>query len=110
MAITSPDNPPAGGGPRPAQSWPVPRPSDIVARIAGELRGRERFLLTSHVRPDGDSIGSQLALAYALERLGKRVRIVNHDAAGPGLQAFPGVTSIEIAERAEGEYDAAIVL
>jgi len=83
---------------------------DVVGRICGELRGRQRFLLTSHVRPDGDSIGSQLALAYALDRLGKQVRIVNHDAATPGLQAFPGVNSIEIGDRVEGDFDAAVVL
>jgi phosphoesterase RecJ-like protein len=83
---------------------------EIVGRICAELRGRQRFLLTSHVRPDGDSIGSQIALAYALDRLGKQVRVVNHDPAAPGLQAFPGVGSIEIADRVEGDFDAAIVL
>ncbi len=83
---------------------------DIVGRICTELRARQRFLLTSHVRPDGDSIGSQLALAYALDRLGKQVRIVNHDAVAGGLQAFPGVSSIQIGDRVEGDYDAAIVL
>ncbi len=110
MATTTPDNQPAGNPPRPAQSWPETRSSEIITRIADELRGRQRFLLTSHVRPDGDSIGSQVALAYALDRLGKTVRIVNRDPAGPGLQAFPGVTSIDIADRADGDYDAVIVL
>ncbi len=83
---------------------------EIVGRICTELRSRQRFLLTSHVRPDGDSIGSQLALAYALDRLGKQVRIVNHDGAAPGLQAFPGVNSIEIADHVDGDFDAVIVL
>jgi phosphoesterase RecJ-like protein len=96
---------------------PNPRPlqimattEDIVSRIADEIRARQRFLLTSHVRPDGDSIGSQMALAFALEHLGKQVRIVNQDAAMPGLLPFPGVSSIEIADHVEGEFDAAIVL
>jgi phosphoesterase RecJ-like protein len=86
------------------------RTNEIVGRICNELRGRQRFLLTSHVRPDGDSIGSQLALAYALGRLGKQVRIVNCDPATAGLQAFPGVDSIEIADHVEGDYDAVVVL
>jgi bifunctional oligoribonuclease and PAP phosphatase NrnA len=81
-----------------------------VGRICHELRARQRFLLTSHVRPDGDSIGSQLALAFALRQLGKQVRIVNHDPAAPGLAAFPGVDSIEIADRVEGDVDAVVVL
>ncbi len=38
---------------------------------------KQRFLLTTHVRPDGDGLGSQKALAGALRQLGKQVRIVN---------------------------------
>jgi phosphoesterase RecJ-like protein len=37
---------------------------------------RQRFLLTTHVRPDGDGLGSMLALAEVLERRGKQVRMV----------------------------------
>lgn len=37
----------------------------------------ERFVLTSHVRPDADAIGSELGLAALLDRMGKRVRIIN---------------------------------
>ena len=64
---------------------------------------RQRFLLTSHARPDGDSIGSQLAMAYALEALGKQVRLVNADAAPEHYFEFPGVDRIEIApQRPDG--------
>jgi phosphoesterase RecJ-like protein len=101
----------AAGGSQPAdRQAPTARPDHMAIRIADELRGRRRFVLTSHVRPDGDSIGSQMALAYALAHLGKQVHVVNRDPAGPGLQAFPGVGSIEIADHVEGDYDAAIVL
>jgi phosphoesterase RecJ-like protein len=40
------------------------------------VRRPRRFLLTTHVRPDGDGLGSMLALAEALETLGKEVRMV----------------------------------
>ncbi len=46
---------------------------ELVAR-------RQRFLLTTHVRPDGDGLGSQKALAGALRRLGKQVRVANPSA------------------------------
>ncbi|QDU87454.1 NanoRNase/pAp phosphatase [Pirellulimonas nuda] len=39
----------------------------------------ESFVLTSHMRPDCDALGSELGMALALESLGKRVRIVNGD-------------------------------
>jgi phosphoesterase RecJ-like protein len=38
----------------------------------------KRFLLTTHVNPDGDGIGSELALSQFLRKLGKEVTIVNH--------------------------------
>ena len=41
------------------------------------LDRNERFILTSHVRPDADAIGSELGVAALLDQLGKRVRIVN---------------------------------
>jgi phosphoesterase RecJ-like protein len=40
------------------------------------VRSHDRFLLLTHVRPDGDALGSQLAMADALEQRGKSVRIV----------------------------------
>lgn len=82
----------------------------LAARIAGELRARQRFLITSHLKPDGDSIGSQMALAGALRALGKEVRVVNRDRAAPPLLSFPWVDQIEIADRAEGDYDAVVVM
>jgi phosphoesterase RecJ-like protein len=86
--------------------------SDIAARarIADEIRKRRRFVLSSHVRPDGDAIGSQLAMAYALRYLGKEARIVNRDAAPSPLAVFPGVGDIEIADRVDDPGDAVIVM
>src|SRR6185437_5676568 len=66
--------------------------------------------LSSHARPDGDSIGSQLALAYALRQLGKTVTIVNKDRAPGPLLAFPGVSDIVVADRVDGDFDAAVIL
>ncbi len=110
MATTNHSGEPEAGGRDHIRHTPDNPHAETVRRICDELLARKRFVLSSHVRPDGDSIGSQLALAYALDRLGKHVRIVNHDAAAGGLQAFPGVGSIEIADRVEGEYDASVVL
>jgi phosphoesterase RecJ-like protein len=40
------------------------------------VNGRQRFLITTHVRPDGDGLGSMLALADTLEARGKTVHTV----------------------------------
>ncbi|MCA1560247.1 MAG: bifunctional oligoribonuclease/PAP phosphatase NrnA [Acidobacteria bacterium] len=93
--------------------------TDRVARSAGAaaieqirdaIQQRQRFLLTSHARPDGDSIGSQLAMAFALDALGKQVRIVNADPAPEHYLEFPGVNRIAIATRVEPDVDAVIVM
>ena len=81
-----------------------------IQQIADAIRTRRRFVLSSHSRPDGDSIGSQLAMAYALRALGKEATVVNADPAPPPLMAFPGVADIHISPRAEGDFDAAIIM
>jgi bifunctional oligoribonuclease and PAP phosphatase NrnA len=82
----------------------------VRARIADEIRSRQRFVLSSHVRPDGDAIGSQLAMAFALWQLGKDVRLVNHDAPPTPMMVFPGVPKIEVASRIEDPGDAVIIM
>jgi len=82
----------------------------VRARVADEIRRRQRFVLSSHVRPDGDAIGSQLAMAFALWQLGKDVRLVNRDAPPGPLRVFPGVSKIEVAERIDDPGDAVIVM
>ncbi|RLS56466.1 MAG: bifunctional oligoribonuclease/PAP phosphatase NrnA [Planctomycetota bacterium] len=44
------------------------------------LRTHQRFVISSHVRPDADAIGSEIGLCGLLEQMGKQVRIVNPSA------------------------------
>jgi phosphoesterase RecJ-like protein len=82
-----------------------------LAQICEAIKERKRFLITSHARPDGDSIGSQLAMAYALDVLGKQVRLVNADPAPEHYLEFPGVDRIEITrEVVDIDADAVIVM
>ncbi len=55
-------------------------------RFGEMVRANQRFLLTSHIRPDCDALGSELGMAAVLERLGKQVRIVNGQATPPNLK------------------------
>lgn len=86
-------------------------PTDtVLRRILDELLNRQRFVLTSHARPDGDSIGSQLALAFTLDSLGKQVRILNSDAAPEHYLDFPGMDRIEIVSAAPADLQADAVV
>jgi phosphoesterase RecJ-like protein len=50
------------------------------------IAGKNRFVLTTHVSPDADAIGSEIAMAGLLEQLGKEVRIVNASPVPPRLE------------------------
>jgi len=81
---------------------------DFVAR-------HQRFLLTTHVNPDGDGLGSEVALGLWLLSLGKSVRILN-DASVPAAFRFLTQTlsveayASELAEQRFTEADAFVVL
>jgi phosphoesterase RecJ-like protein len=49
------------------------------------VRAHNSFVLTSHMRPDCDAIGSELALALALRAIGKQAQIVNGDTVPPHI-------------------------
>ena len=84
--------------------------TSILAHVAEAIRQRHRFVIVSHVRPDGDAVGSQLAMAYALRDMGKDVRVVSRDLAPPPLNVFPGVSDIAIVDRVDDPGDAVIVM
>ncbi|MFO1040296.1 MAG: bifunctional oligoribonuclease/PAP phosphatase NrnA [Planctomycetaceae bacterium] len=49
------------------------------------LAAHQRFVISSHVRPDADAIGSEIGLARLLQALGKSVQIINFSATPPNL-------------------------
>ena len=83
--------------------------SEIDA-VVERIRSGQRFILSSHQRPDGDAIGSAMAAAYALRSIGKRADVV-FDAVPPHfLLPFPGVDTIRVATRIDATYDAALIM
>jgi phosphoesterase RecJ-like protein len=107
-----------------ASSWDrvFPSPGD-APRAAGEpsevnrieailkvLRQGERFLVSSHARPDGDAVGSMLAMGMLLEQMGKRVDLVTADRIPNIYRGLPGAQEIRSAPRVDGSFDAAILL
>lgn len=63
--------------------------------IARHLREGATFVVLSHYRPDGDAIGSSLAVALALKKMGKSVRVLNEDPVPETLKFLPGSAMIE---------------
>jgi len=85
-------------------------PFDPSAFI-GLIQGHESFVLTTHVNPDGDALGSEIGFAEWLLSLGKNVRIINHsptpynylflDQPNPIIEQFDPARHADVLQNAE---------
>jgi phosphoesterase RecJ-like protein len=82
----------------------------LIAAIARELRDNKRFLLTTHVNPDGDAIGSLGALALVLEDMGKKVLAYCQDEIPGFLRFLPYSDRIVRETPGPDRFDVAVVL
>lgn len=80
-----------------------------IAAILAALDQRETFLVTSHARPDGDAIGSSLALMHLLDSMGKTVYACFSDPIPHAYERVPGVKRIQ-RELPSEPVDCAILL
>ena len=61
-----------------------------LSQIADVLRTKQRFLVMSHLRPDGDALGCTLAMGLCLRELGKDVTLWNEEGCIEKLSFLPG--------------------
>ena len=76
------------------------------------LSSGESFVITTHEDPDGDSIGSEMALYHHLRSCGKEVTVVNGDPTPDALRFLDPDDVIRVANDVEGPiaWDAVIVV
>jgi bifunctional oligoribonuclease and PAP phosphatase NrnA len=80
----------------------------IISDIRLELQRASSILLVSHVRPDGDAIGSVMALSHALEAVGKKTQVVLQDGVPSSLKYLDGTRKVK--NRVEDSFDLLISL
>lgn len=82
----------------------------MLNRIIELIRQHQTFVIVSHVRPDGDALGSELALLRILTDMGKDALVYNRDETPDNYSLLPGSDMIvhELAD--PGRYEVAIVL
>ena len=80
------------------------------AELVERIKHGQRFVIASHQRPDGDAIGSSMAMALALKALGKDATVVTDAIPPVFLQPFPEVESIRITPEITETYDAALIM
>src|SRR5215472_18490861 len=79
-------------GSQPELGWMPEKPLDAILNV---IRSGERFLVCSHSRPDGDAVGSMLAMGMLLEQIGKRADLVTADRIPHIYSELPGADSIQ---------------
>jgi phosphoesterase RecJ-like protein len=84
--------------------------NDPVELIRKKLIQSQRIIITSHLRPDGDSICTSLALYFIGKQLGKDVAIINKDNTPFPFNLYPDVKNIKIGQIAPRKFDAIILL
>jgi phosphoesterase RecJ-like protein len=112
-SITDPLDLPAGAS---AQDMTGPsaeiRDGSIqLPRIVEAMHQKMRFLVTSHARPDGDAVGSVLAMGSVLHAMGKQVDMVLADPVPGVYRTLPGVQRVrQTREINQSDYDLIIIL
>jgi phosphoesterase RecJ-like protein len=84
--------------------------TDSLQQIAELLRKHRTFLVLTHYRPDGDAIGSQLAVAILLKNLGKEVTVWNDDPVPSKFRFLPHFDLVQRPPEAPQDFDVVIVV
>jgi phosphoesterase RecJ-like protein len=80
-----------------------------IEEICRLFREKDRFLIACHENPEGDAIGSELALALALRKMGKTATVVNSDPVPGNLAFLPGADTV-VPEADGSTHEVAVVV
>src|ERR1700686_4769479 len=82
----------------------------MLSQVVELIENKDRFAITSHIRPDGDSLGSSLGLSWLLRALDKDVEVIMRDPAPHSYKQLPGAEAIRVAPSVDRPYDAVFVI
>jgi bifunctional oligoribonuclease and PAP phosphatase NrnA len=82
----------------------------MIQRIIEEINKNHTFLITAHVRLDGDALGSELTLYHLLTNMGKMAVIYNQDPTPGNYRFLPGADQITHAVGSVEHYDAVFIV
>lgn len=89
---------------------PDPAADPAFDEVVARLRQASRVVVSSHERPDGDAIGSGMALTLALRAMGKDARMVMCDLPPASLLPFPAVDGLWVTRAVTDTFDAAAIM
>ncbi len=93
-----------------AVAHPDGKPNATFAEIAAVLREKQRFVVVSHVRPDGDALGCTIAMGLSLRAMGKDVTLWNEDGMIEKLAFLPGSELVSTPPPEPRDFDVLVAL
>ncbi|MDQ5846383.1 MAG: bifunctional oligoribonuclease/PAP phosphatase NrnA [Acidobacteriota bacterium] len=82
----------------------------MLSQVVELIEAKRKFAITSHVRPDGDSLGSSLGLYWLLRALDKDVEVIMRDAVPHAYQKLPGSNDVRVTPVADLPYHAVFII
>jgi bifunctional oligoribonuclease and PAP phosphatase NrnA len=82
----------------------------MLSQVVELIENKQVFGITTHVRPDGDGVGSSLGLCWLLRSLGKDAEVIVSDSVPPAYQTLPGAENIRLVKEIDRNYDAVFVI
>jgi phosphoesterase RecJ-like protein len=82
----------------------------VLSQVVELIENKNKFAITTHIKPDGDGVGSSLGLCWLLRSLGKEAEVVVHGDVPPAYRSLPGADEIKDVKHINGHYDAIFVI
>ena len=79
-------------------------PESAQREVAERIRSGRRFLITSHRNPDGDALGSGIALQKIIRKLGKEANVFVRDGFSKPLHNIPGANEVNVSDTLPADY------
>ena len=82
----------------------------MLSQVVELIESKSKFGITTHIKPDGDGVGSSLGLCWLLKSLGKSAEVIVRGDIPPSYRNLPGAQDIRDVETLDGEYDAVFII
>lgn len=82
----------------------------MLSQVVELIENRNKFGITTHIKPDGDGVGSSLGLCWLLRSLGKEAEVIVHGEVPPAYRTLPGADEIRDVKAIDAAYDAIFVI
>jgi phosphoesterase RecJ-like protein len=82
----------------------------VLSQVVELIENKSTFGITTHIKPDGDGVGSSLGLCWLLRSLGKSAEVIVHGDVPPAYKSLPGADEIRDVKSIDAQYDAIFVI